>query len=57
MVNLAEETNFEKVYEFVASLDTLPLFGQVEARRVTRRKAEEGSVTDFEIHCPLAAVP
>ena len=43
-----------KIYEFVASLDSLPLFGQVEAKRVAKRKSDERDVTDFEISCPFA---
>lgn len=44
-----------KVYEVVAGLDGDPLFGQVEARRVSKRKAGEQDVADFEITCPLAS--
>ena len=45
-----------KVYEFVAGLDGLPIFGQVETKRVAKRGGEgaEGA-TDFEIICPLAS--
>ena len=44
-----------KVYEFVAGLDGDPLFGQVEAKCVSKRKAGEQDVADFEITCPLAS--
>jgi Tfp pilus assembly PilM family ATPase len=42
-----------KIYEFVAALESSPLFGQVEARRVIKRKSEGKEVNDFEISCPL----
>jgi Tfp pilus assembly PilM family ATPase len=44
-----------KVYEFVASLEAVPLFRQVEAKRVSKRKAGGADVTDFEIHCSLTS--
>lgn len=47
-------TELPKIYELVARLDDTALFGQVEARRVARRKDGEGGVTDFEVVCPLA---
>jgi len=44
------------IYEFVASLDGSPLFGQVETKRVARGKGGGGEdLTVFEISCPLAA--
>ena len=46
-------TELPKVYEFVAALDAEPLFGQVQARRVSKRKGEEEELTDFEIVCPF----
>lgn len=42
------------IYEFVAGLDGLELFGQVETRRVAKRSGEEEGMTDFEIVCPFA---
>ncbi len=42
-----------QVYEFVATLDTAPIFGQVEAKRVAKRKSGDQDVADFEIRCPL----
>ncbi len=42
-----------KVYEFVASVDNSPLFGQVEAKRVAKRKSGDSDVTDFEVSCPF----
>ncbi len=48
-------TELPKVYEYVASLDASPVFGQVEARRVSKRKGgDEQSLTDFEIVCPFS---
>jgi len=41
------------IYEFVSALDDSPLFGQVEARRVSKRTDGERNVTDFELVCPL----
>ena len=43
-----------KVYEFVAALERLPDFEEVEARRVARRTVDDRDVTDFEIRCSLA---
>ena len=42
-----------KIYEFVAALDGSPLFGQVEAKRVAKRKSGDWDVTDFEVTCPF----
>jgi len=44
-----------KVYEFVAALESLPLFEEVSARRVARRTVEARDVTDFEVRCAFAA--
>ena len=41
------------IYEFVAAITDTPFFGQVETKRVAKRKVGEQDVTDFEIHCPL----
>ncbi|MBI2495768.1 MAG: pilus assembly protein PilM, partial [Candidatus Omnitrophica bacterium] len=42
-----------KVYDFVAELRASPLFSQVEAKRVTKRRVDERDVTEFEIVCSL----
>lgn len=42
-----------KVYEFVATLEHLPDFKEVTARRVARRTVENHDVTDFEVRCAL----
>jgi len=55
MVLKGTSSELPKVYEFVASLDSSPLFEHVEAKRVTKRKSGEESLTDFEITCPLAS--
>ena len=44
-----------KVYEFSGSLGKVPLFREVEVRRVAKRKTEDKDVTDFELRCPLAS--
>ncbi len=46
-------TELPKVYEFVASLDSTPLFDHVEAKRTVKRKSGEDSLTDFDITCPI----
>ncbi len=42
-----------KVYELVSELGKLPLFTEVTTRRVSKRKQEDSSVTDFEVACSL----
>lgn len=42
-----------KIYEFIAALNSVPLFSDVEERRVSKRKSQdqEQDLTDFEIYC------
>ena len=42
-----------KIYEFIAALNNTSLFGNVEERRVAKRKSGDRDVTDFEISCPF----
>ena len=44
-----------KVYEFSGGLAASALFGQVEPRRVSKRKSGDRDVTDFELRCPLVS--
>ena len=43
-----------KIYEFSGSLASSGLFGDVEPRRVSKRKSGDRDMTDFEMRCPLA---
>ncbi len=43
-----------KVFEFATQLKQSPLFSKVEARRVSKKKVGEETVTEFEIVCSLA---
>lgn len=43
-----------KVFDFVTELRASPLFTQIEAKRVTKRKVGERDVTEFEITASLA---
>jgi hypothetical protein len=45
-----------KVYEFAAALGDSAMFGDVNPRRVTKRRSGDRDVTDFEMYCPLATV-
>jgi hypothetical protein len=42
-----------KIYEFSGGLAASALFGEVEPRRVSKRKSGEQDLTDFELRCPL----
>ena len=53
MVLKGTSEELPKIYEFVAGLNSAPLFKQVESRRVSRRKFGEKELTDFELNCPL----
>jgi hypothetical protein len=44
-----------KVYEFSGAIARTPNFGNVEARRVSKRKEGDRDVTDFELRCPLVS--